>query len=393
MNREAMPKVKVLFVAEELETNGATTSLLSLLRALPKDRYDVSLFLFCHDGPLQGRLPQDVTLLPECPAYAAYRRPMRLAVRAALRQGRVDLALFRLGVWLERGLGLKRRLWKALPSLHGDWDVVCGYTDGVVAQIAVHKVSGGRKCCWIHCPYDRWDQGEQVYAALRRADCCVPVSADTGNSLVRIIGPVRRHVVHNVVDLSDCRARAAADSDRALPRTDGVFRIVSVGRVTPQKGFDIISPAAEALAASGIAFEWLVLGDGDKLAELKARAAPGVRFLGRVANPMPWVNSADVVVCPSRFEAWGLTVSEALCLGKAVVASDLPVFAEQIENGRNGLLVPFDAPRLADAIASLLRDPERRRSLGLAAASYPFTRDRVVGEFDALVRELGVSHG
>lgn len=387
-----MQRVKVLFVAEELGTNGATASLLALLGALPKDRYDVSLFLFLHGGNLQGRLPRSVNLLPEDPAYATYRRQMRRGVLEALRHLRVDLAMFRLGVWLERGLGLRPRLWRLLPSLRGDWDVVCGYTDGFVAQMVVHKVKGGCKCCWIHCPYDHWDQGSQVYAALRRADVCVPVSVDTGNVLVRIVGQVRRHVVHNIVDKADCRARALEDAGIVPPRENGVFRIVSVGRVTPQKGFDVISPVAEILRERGIAFEWLVLGDGDKLSELRANAVRGVRFLGSVRNPMPWVKSADVVVCPSRFEAWGMTVSEALCLGKAVVASDLPVFGEQVESGRNGILVPFDANRLADAIEELLRDPERRSALGRSAEDYPFTKERIVWEFDALMRNLGVAH-
>ena len=53
-------KIKVLFVAEELATNGAMMSLLALLKALPVDKYESSLFLFDHGGNLMNELPSNV---------------------------------------------------------------------------------------------------------------------------------------------------------------------------------------------------------------------------------------------------------------------------------------------------------------------------------------------
>ena len=113
-----------------------------------------------------------------------------------------------------------------------------------------------------------------------------------------------------------------------------------------------------------------------------------VHFIGARQNPMPWIKSADVFVNPSRYESWGMTVSEALCLGKAVITSDIPVFAEQITNGVNGLMCPAMPENLAETIMKVLTDKQLKHKLEKNATKYPFTKEFVVAEFDALIENL-----
>ena len=103
---------------------------------------------------------------------------------------------------------------------------------------------------------------------------------------------------------------------------------------------------------------------------------------------MPWIKSADVFVNPSRFEAWGLTVSEALCLGKAVIVSDIPVFREQITDGVNGLIRKVTAENLAETILLLAKNETLRHQLERNAVNYPFTKEKIIKEFDELIEKL-----
>ena len=105
-------------------------------------------------------------------------------------------------------------------------------------------------------------------------------------------------------------------------------------------------------------------------------------------NPMPWVKSADVIVIPSRFESWGMTVSEALCLGKAVITSDIPVFKEQIPDCVNGVMCHISPNNLANTIEHVLVDEDFRQKIENNAMHYPYTKRVVSKEFETLVELL-----
>lgn len=168
-------------------------------------------------------------------------------------------------------------------------------------------------------------------------------------------------------------------------------KLVSVGRISGQKGFDLIPEMARKLEKP---FEWLIVGDGPTRDALQAKAdqmgvGEYVKFIGQRENPMPYVKAADIVVIPSRFEGWGMTLSEALVLGKPVVATDLPVFREQVTDGVNGLLCPLDdVDAFAAAINRLMSDADLRNRLSAEAVKYPFTKERVIEEFAAVIEDV-----
>lgn len=386
MNR----KRKILFVAEELAVNGAMTSLVALLKALPREKYDISLFLFEHGGTMMKQIPGDINILPEKIEYSVHRLPSKQAFVKAAKHGRLDLIAYRSLLSIQRRKQLDYRFWWWLPEVEGEYDVVCCYTDGFVAPMIQHKIKTGKKCCWIHIPYTHAPLMNYEYEALKSADACAIVSKYVGKDLEKVLGckSAPQYIVHNIIDSATCQSRAQEKCE-AL-RKEGTLRIVSVGRVTPQKGFDIVCPTAKILKKQNLQFEWYILGDGEDILKFRQMARDMnvddcVHFVGNKSNPMPWVKSADVVVQPSTFESWGMTVSEALCLGKAVITSDLPVFAEQIENGKNGIMCANDSMILASEIAKVLENDELREILEQNAINYPFSKEVVVNEFDNMV--------
>lgn len=382
-------RIKLLFVAEELCTNGAMMSLLALLEALPSDKYDISLFMFRHSGDMMSRIPRHVHLLPESIPYAVHRMPLKPSAALALKKCRPDLLVYRSLVSVQRRFGLRYNLWSFLPHIPGYYDIACCYTDGFVAPVIMKKVNATKKVCWIHMPYSYYRQSSYIYDALKQADICVPVSSDVGKDLNHILGiETNQHIVHNITDAEKCKEKATQQCEKE--RRQGIARIVSVGRVTPQKNFEIIPSVANILKNKGLHFEWYIIGDGESLQQLRTEVresglSDNVYFIGARNNPMPWIKSTDVFVNPSRFEAWGMTVSEALCLGKAVITSDIPVFSEQIETGVNGIMCPSTADAIANAIFRILSDADLKSRLELNAANYRFTKESVIAEFEEMV--------
>lgn len=388
-----MPKkIRLLFVSEELDINGASRSLVSLLKALPTEKYDISLFVFKHGGSMMKELPENITILPELMPYKVHRMALKQALKHTVKKGRFDLAFYRLLVSIQRYFNLIYYLWIFLPHIEGEYDIACCYTDGFVAPTIMRKTKAKKKICWIHFTYSKWAQPLFVYEALKRADICVTVSEDVGKDLDSVLGTeLRKHIIHNITDASECCKKAEESCE--VPGRNGKFRIVTVGRVTSQKNVEIFPDTAVLLKTKGIEFEWFVVGDGDLYQQLveqtqKTGLEYCLHFIGSRSNPYPWMKSADVIVNPSKYEAWGMTVSEALCLGKAVIVSDIPVFAEQITDGVNGLICNAAPESLAEAIMRIYNHQELKHKLENNAVNYPFIKDKVVMEFDELVNRL-----
>lgn len=207
----------------------------------------------------------------------------------------------------------------------------------------------------------------------RRADTVLAVSPDLADRARRLgAEQVMIAVVPAPAGLAaapDGEAQAAArdrDGDGAHgPWPQATARVLTVARLAPQKGLDLMLDAAGELdrglrQAGGGAVSWVVAGDGPLRDHLAARirdeAAPVV-LLGRSEQVSELMRCADVVVQTSLWEGQPLTVQEALAAGAALVATDVGGTGLTARGG--AVLVPPDAQAVAQAVLELLTDPAR----------------------------------
>ncbi|SDL94810.1 glycosyltransferase [Nonomuraea jiangxiensis] len=179
-------------------------------------------------------------------------------------------------------------------------------------------------------------------------------------------------VVRNGVDLR--RFRPAGPREQVAARTrHGVpaeARLaVCVGRVTRQKGQDLLLAAWERVAGRDARARLAIVGDGPLLPALRSRAVPRVHFAGAVADPRSWYAAADVVVLPSRWEGLPLTALEALATGRPLVACAVPGLAELVAGGVGAAVAPGDEAALAEALLLRLGQPALAAAEGVAAAA------------------------
>lgn len=215
--------------------------------------------------------------------------------------------------------------------------------------------------------------------ALRRSTTAlVSVCPEEARAFVAEVGygPDHVRIVPNGVDVPDEAALAAARARtrRTLGlRPDEVW-LVFVGRLTAEKGADVLVAAAEAgTGADGV----LVVGEGPDRAGLEARARRGrlpVRFVGYQADVSPFLAAADIFVQPSRSEGLPFAALEAMAHGLPVVATGVGGLAGALA-GVGELVPPADAEAIAGTLRKVVGDPARRRALGAAG------RARVVRDF------------
>src|SRR3954464_860829 len=206
------------------------------------------------------------------------------------------------------------------------------------------------------------------------------------------LDPARVHVVGNGVDAEAYKPTPDPDIVRSLGVDPDRPAALFVGRITRQKGVNHLLAAAEQLPADA----GLVLCAGaadtpgerqyvaDAVAELQARRGGVVWIEAMLPREqlVPLITGATVFVVPSVYAPLGIVNLEAAACGTAVVASAVGGIPEVVDDGRTGLLVPYDpddtdafAAGLAARIAELLADPQRAAQMGAAG------RERVLSEF------------
>jgi glycosyltransferase involved in cell wall biosynthesis len=233
---------------------------------------------------------------------------------------------------------------------------------GIATVTTVHGFTGGG---WKNRFYERLQR-----RAFRRFDAVVAVSQPLGEALVRDGVPRDRvHVIQNAWDgTATLLDRAAAR--RALGVPEAGFRIGWVGRMSHEKGPDVMLDALTLLGETPV---WLsMVGDGAARRGLQARGrtagvAGRTTWHGTVADAAPLFSSFDVFVLSSRTEGTPMVLFEAMAAGVPVVATAVGG-VPHVVSPTEAILVPSDDPAsLAVAVRDILCNPAAARDRARAA--------------------------
>ncbi|GIP37953.1 hypothetical protein J31TS4_12330 [Paenibacillus sp. J31TS4] len=189
---------------------------------------------------------------------------------------------------------------------------------------------------------------------------------------------------------------------RPSPHENETTQLITVCRLVPAKGLDTLLRACAQLKEKGLPFVLHMIGDGPTRTELEELAVQlGIYeetiFYGYMLHPEEFMPFFDVFVLPSRAEAFGSVFAEAALCQLALVGTNVGGISEQIENGRNGLLVPpDDAAALAAALEKLIADPTYRYQLARSArekAKKTYSLNRVIVQLTQLYESYARMEG
>lgn len=225
-----------------------------------------------------------------------------------------------------------------------------------------------------------------------QAAMVVSVSQGVDSSL-EPLAKNKRAVIYNPIVIVENN-----QSDR-LPLSVDVNKnwLVSMGRLTEQKGFDLLLQAFARVADQFPDWQLLILGEGELREKLEVQSnalglTDRVIFTGALANPFAVLRKAKIFVMASRNEGFGMAHGEALACGLPVIATDCPSGPrEMIRHEIDGILVPNqDLSALATAMKSLMSDEPKRHSLAAKAPEVikRFDLERIIREWESLIYEL-----
>jgi glycosyltransferase involved in cell wall biosynthesis len=203
----------------------------------------------------------------------------------------------------------------------------------------------------------------------------------------------RYRVIPNGIDVAAFTPASAEDRSTARTRLgleDAPF-VVCVGRLSRQKGQDVLLHAWPLVQARVPGAQLALVGEGPDRERLERAAPPGVLFAGNRSDVPDWLAAADVVAAPSRWEGMSIALLEALARARSVVASDTPGAAEALGVESEAIVPVEDAEALAEALARRLLEPalaDAEGRAGRARVERDYDLRRALDDVAALYGEL-----
>lgn len=367
---------KIIFCLQTMVRGGVEKELITILKKMDPLEYEVTvLLLYIQDESIVEEIPQWVKIINMDINQQYFCGSTMGMTQARLKAGNVlEAILLPLKRVLKIGTTHSNQSIKSIPELTEKYDVaVCYHIHSpITLKYVAEKISATKKIGWIH--NDFLTSGypiQRLIPILSKYGKFVAVSQSVMDEFIQLCPSLSNivFVVHNVLDENEIHKLAQSGELEAEYAIDPRVKILTVGRFTNQKGFDLAIEAGRRLRNFGYSFCWYFIGwgpDEEMLRSMIDQYALNNCFviLGMRLNPYPYIANSDIYVQPSRHEALCLTVQEALILKKPIICTHFAGSDEQITNGRTGYIVPVgDIDALVERIAYLINHKKERERL------------------------------
>lgn len=365
--------IKILFLIETLKAGGAEKVLVDLVNHMDQTKFDITV---------QTVWPSDARkyLAPGIhykSMYAAENKTNHLRYRA------------------EAEAGIAYRM-----HIMDDYDIECAYIEmGPTKVLSASKNKRAKKLAWVHCDLSKKVGNLEAFVAKTRPqyakfDEVICVSENVLESFGQLFGettPAR--VIHNVVEDNVIRQNASANLPSGLQKRR--FTMVSLGRLTHQKGYDMLLKVHDRLMQESFDYDLWIAGDGEDRPILEQyianhSLADSVKLLGYQENPYPILAAADLLVCSSRYEGLSTFVTEGLILGKPIVTTDCTGMRELLGDSEYGLITEMTEDALFNGMKTMLNDEVLRNDYQIKATErgLAFSTERLVQDTEAYFMKL-----
>lgn len=377
-------KKKILFVINTMGKAGAETALVELLRRLDlMGEYELYLYAIIPCGELFKAVPGNVHILNkrvyDYPVVSA--RGRYIILITMVKSFFYQLTGFRLMNYLLKNLKEQKLscgrvqydklLWRLLaegrPDFKDNYDLSVAYIEGAATYFVAEKVRSVRKAAFVHIDYEM--AGYKPYMdrdCYGKIDRIYVVSNGVGEKFGKVYPQYKEKVrlFRNLLNKEEI-IKKSESGEGFTDNFDGI-RLVTVGRLHYQKGYDIAIEALARLIKDGYKVRWYVIGEGSERANLeelikKYKVEDSFILLGRKENPYPYVRQADIYVHATRFEGKSIAIEEAQILGKTIAASDCTGNSEQIISGYDGVLFLLNVDDIVRELKYLIDNPNLRK--------------------------------
>ena len=365
-------KKRIVFVTKALWVGGIETALVNLLKYFDYDKYDVTLLV------LKAELDMLEQIHPKCHVLIADREQV-----VSFEKPYKHKRLYHLTEEPEHPSGFHKMMMWTVPLIrwienrfyiryikkmmcHEQFDTAVIYSD-VAGEATVRGIKADRYLMFYHHGAMRHVYHDII--AYKRCEKIIAVSENLAELLRKFNSQYANKIIaiHNLINIDEVHKKSKDSIKESFD--ENKFNIVSVGRVSYEKGMDLAVEVCSKLVEKGYDdIRWLIVGDGPAMGEVrdtitKLHLERYIFTVGMKSNPYPYIRRANLYVQPSRFEGYPMTILEALVLGQPVVSTDNGGACEIIQDGMSGILEPIDPEKIASGIEVLMNNREKYKEM------------------------------
>lgn len=380
---------KILFTVNTLSRAGAESALLEFFKRPEVKEHDLYLYVMMGQGELISKIPPYVKVLnksfnPESVLTKKGRAGMLKTVAKSFfkngdLKGKIKRTKDIYNSMKKKGsLMPDKLLWRMIAEgaqrFDGKFDLAIAWLEGASAYYTADYVNAEKKAALIHIDYESTGYTREMdLNCFDKFDSIFAVSQETLEHFLNFYPEYenKTEIFHNLINAEDIKQKARSGEGFG-DDFDGI-RLLTVGRLTYQKAYDIAAEALKILKDKGINVKWYVLGEGPERKSLEKKISElGLKddfiLKGAQDNPYPYFLQSDIYVHATRFEGKSIAIQEAQILGKPVLATNCRGNRQQIEDGADGLLCSLNPSSIAEGIIKLAGDETLRKTLGHKAS-------------------------
>ncbi|MEH7303242.1 glycosyltransferase [Neobacillus drentensis] len=356
-------KKKILFVNGHLKVGGVENSLINVLKGIDFNNYDIDLVLFEEIGDYAKEVPKEVNIIyfDLLKAYG----PIIQCILVNIRKKNWFAVCLRLIFLLEKIIGVKALICaKPLFNLHKNYDSAIAYRIGFCTDFVGYIINSKKKITWWHHGSFDYSESEtkrwmKVYKNFNKI---IAVSDSSKDLLINNIHGIDDKIltIPNIINVEEIRSKSNEGISYDINFNQNLM-LVSVGRLSPEKGMINCVHACKKLVDKGYSVKWYLIGEGTQRREIEEcikeyHLENHLFLLGAISNPYPYIKKAYIYVHPSFVESLSISVLEALALNTPVIVAKSMGPMEFIRHEVNGLLVDPIPEGLYKGIVSLIED-------------------------------------
>lgn len=371
-------KKKVAIITKKLIIGGIEKCLLEMLDAMDLDEIDITLFIEeeMPQGGFQEFIPPQIKIKnifadEESIKTKIIKNLKNRDLKKAIQLFLSGIKIYYYNVYYKKPTcKIRQPICSTLDCYPDQFDLAISYHNPVSFSVlyTIDKIKANKKVMWIHSNIEEYIEEVDTYKSyFPKFDKIFAVSSGGKDSFIS-----RYPYLEDSTDIFYNRIVKKKIQEK-VNKNIKVFPnkakkiILTTARLSPEKGVDFIPEVAKKLKDAGYLFEWYILGDGNRKLVMdgieKLGLSDTIFLLGNQMNPYNYFYECDIYVQPSRFEGYVTTITEAKCLEKPIVGTNIIGINDQITNGVNGLLVNKDVDSLYQGIKQLFDNPELKKRL------------------------------
>lgn len=391
-------KKNILIAYPELFLGGSTTSLISLLKTIDYEKYNVDLFLFRKNSEYLNSIPKEVNILKEASKYKKNTAIGKIKfVLTYTFKGYFIRALLN-EIKYKKKIGfntqtLSQIAAKESKKIDTEYDTAIGYLEYWANDYILNYVNARKKIAWIHTDYlGAKFVPELDLKAFNKATYLVSVSTECMDNFKKAFPTLNKKAtsINNIISSKLLLEKSNEIVEDFNERIEGL-NIITVSRLSIfTKGYDRIVSATKKLANEGYKFKWFIIGDGvdrDKFKKIirENGLEDYIVLKGKKLNPYPYIVQCDVFAMPSRYEGKPMAVTEAQILGLPIVITNYESASDQVINYVDGLVLENNNDSIYYGIKKILDDNELLKEFKKNLSKRTLSNEDEINKFYQLI--------